>query len=131
MVCANHLHHAPDVCGLLGEAHRVLKPDGLFVANIHPFAGLTGAFQTNPPVPWAHLRPATRFVLSPGVSVNRWREQQYRTSLEGFFTLEQWQPEDDPLAAQLLTPVVRAELEDYSEEELGRKHVLVVGKKTS
>jgi SAM-dependent methyltransferase len=131
VVCANHLHHAPDVRGLLGEACRILKPNGLFVANIRPFAGLTGAFQSTPPAPWAHLRPATRFVLSPGLPVNRWREQQYRTSLKEFFTLEWWQPEDDPQAARLLTPSVRAELGDYSEAELSRKQIFVVGKKTS
>jgi SAM-dependent methyltransferase len=131
VVCANHLHHAPDVRGLLSGARRVLKPSGLFIANIHPFASLTGAFQTDPPVPWAHLRPDTRFVLPPGMPVNRWREQQYRTALEEFFTLEQWQPEDDPQAAQLLTPAIVAELADYTEAELSRKQILVIGQKTS
>jgi SAM-dependent methyltransferase len=80
VICANHLQHAPDVNALLVEAARVLKPGGLFLANIRPYAALTGSFQVDSPAPWSHLRqeppPAAYLPL------NKWREIQYQAALE-------------------------------------------------
>jgi SAM-dependent methyltransferase len=125
VICAHHLQHAPNVEGLLSEAARVLKPGGLFLADIRPYAALTGAFQANFDRPWSHLRENSL----PELPCNKWRERQYRVALEKYFTLEAWLPETDPQAQARLTPEVRAELEGYNEEELTRAQIVVVGRK--
>lgn len=131
VVCLNHLQHAPDVTGLLAEAARVLKPGGLFVANIRPFAGLTGALQLDLNVPWGHLRRTDWFESVPPQPLNKWRESQFRVALADFFTVQSWQPENDPQTLSLLTPDIRAELADYSEEELTRRQIWVVAQTNS
>jgi SAM-dependent methyltransferase len=125
VICANYLQHAPNVEGVLAEAARVLKPGGLFLADIRPYAALTGAFQTNPETPWGHLRQNS----SPEQPCNKWRERQYRAALEKYFTLEAWLPETDPQAQAQLTPEIRAELSAYEEAELTRKQVMVAARK--
>jgi SAM-dependent methyltransferase len=120
VICAN-LHLVPDVRDLLAEAARVLKPAGLLVANIRPYAGLSGG-----PSPWAHLLAPETVTPAPGVTPNKWRAAQFQAAMEPYFTLTQWQVEIDPQAAARLTPELRAALADYSEAELTCGQILVV-----
>ncbi len=127
VICTNHLQHAPDVNGLLAETARVLKPGGLLLADIRPYATLSGAFQNDLQTPWGHLRggiPST----AP-YPLNKWREKQFQEALGKFFILDQWLPKVEPQAQAQLTADIRAELVDYSEEELTRRQILVVARK--
>jgi len=129
VICANYLQHAPDVDSLLAEAARVLKPGGLLLADIIPYASLNGAFRFDPESPWDHLRQNKKGPPTSSVSLNKWREARYRTSLEKYFSLEQWLAEPDEAAQAQLTPAIQAELVDYSEAELTRKQIVVIAKK--
>ncbi len=130
VLCSQYLHHAPDVTGLLAEVARVLKPNGVILADIRPYPALTGAFLPPEADPaWAHLRRPD-FTTPPRLILNQWREAQYRTALAQFFTVEQWLTTPDELAQRRLTPDIQAELADFSAEELTRLRVLVVGRKS-
>lgn len=130
VICLNHLHQAPDVEGLLAEAARVLKPGGVLIAQLKPYASLSGAFSPDNPHSWSHLRPAAEvFPPNSTVSLNQWREPQHRAALEKFFRLEQWQTEQDDQAVAQLTPEIRSELGDYSEAELTRRQIMVLARK--
>ncbi|MCB0210632.1 MAG: class I SAM-dependent methyltransferase [Anaerolineae bacterium] len=127
VICTDYLQHAPDVVGLLAEAARVLKPGGLLLADIRPFAGLHGAFETVD-APWGHLHSA--FVSTIDKPLNRWRAHRFRVALEESFTIEQWLSEDNPQADKLLTPERLAELaDDYQAEELRCQKIIVVAKR--
>ncbi len=126
VICADYLHHAPDVNGLLAEAVRVLKPGGLFLANIKPYSSLGGGFQDNEAEPWGHLRDEGE--ADHDFIFNRWRETQFHDSLAHHFTIEQWRVEQDETAEARITPVIQAELAHYSPEELTRQHIVVVAR---
>jgi SAM-dependent methyltransferase len=127
VICLNYLQHAPDVESLLAEAARVLQPGGLFLADILPYPALTGAFQAVDSTPaWNHLLDHHH---NPSIPLNKWRESQYRAALEKHFTLDQWLTEPDEAAVTELTPEIRADLADYSAEELTRKRVVVLARK--
>lgn len=130
VVCLNHLQHAPDVAAILAEAARVLKPRGLLVVNIVPYASLDGAFSTDGRQPWHHLRQPEESTYTPGLILNGWRENQYRTTLEKFFQIEQWQAEQDERAQTQLTPALKAELAAYDEAELTCQQIMVVARKS-
>lgn len=129
VVCFNYLQHAPNVNGLLAEAARMLKPGGLFIANIRPFTSFMGAFQVDPTAPWGHLRPATRFEITPEVPLNRWRESQFSAALKAHFTIETWETETDSQTEPFLTPEIQEELADYAPDELTRKQIIVCAKR--
>ncbi|MCG3210815.1 MAG: hypothetical protein FOGNACKC_04449 [Anaerolineae bacterium] len=129
VICLNHLQHAPNVNGLLAEAARVLKPGGLFIANIRPFVSLTGALQVDLNTPWGHLRDSAWAETAPQLPLNRWREAQFKAALEQHFATVDWEPENEPQTLRLLTPDIRAELAAYSEDELTRKQIWVVAHK--
>lgn len=128
-VCSDHLAHAPDVAGLLAEIARLLKPGGLFIANLTPYASLAGqmlAFGKISP-PWGHLRGQ---VEGPPVSqaFNQWPVEQFRAALARHFTIEQWLVERDEAAAAQLTPALQAELTGYALAELVCRQVVVVAR---
>jgi SAM-dependent methyltransferase len=127
VLCANFLHHAPDVAQLLAEAARVMKTGGLFVANIRPYAGFTGAFQLDANKPWAHLQPELDLV--PQLPLNRWREAQYKQAVEKQFKIEQWLPELDEKVKALLTPDLKKRLTAYAESELICRQIWLVARK--
>lgn len=127
VICVNHLQHAPDVAGLLAEVARVLKPGGLFLADIRPYVGLQGAFEVVDP-PWSHLH--NTFISSADKPLNKWHSQRFYTAIEKHFTIEQWLSEISEQAQSLLTPEVQAELpEDYQAEELICHNIIVVAKR--
>jgi SAM-dependent methyltransferase len=124
VICTGYLHLAPDINSLLAEAVRALQPGGLLLADFRPYPALTGAFQ--PPEttsPWAHLRSHHHHLTVP---LNQWREAQYRATFENHFTITHWLTEQDEPAQAHLTPELRAELADYSEDELTRKEIVVL-----
>jgi SAM-dependent methyltransferase len=133
VICANYLQHAPNVDSLLLEVVRVLKPGGLFLAEIRPYTALNGDFGlAGAAEPWGHLRPGRVLKLDGSLIFNQWREAQFRASLETHFNLDQWLAEQDDEAQARLTPEIKAKLTDnadYSDEELTRKQVLVLGRK--
>jgi SAM-dependent methyltransferase len=129
VICANYLQHAPNVEGLLAEAARVLKPGGLFVAAIRPYAAFNGAFPAKPKNAWGHLTQPISGPAERSLSFNKWRETQYQQALEKYFTIEQWLAESEPGAQAQLTPEVRSQLASYSEAELTRKQIIVAAKK--
>jgi SAM-dependent methyltransferase len=129
VICPNHLPHAADVESLLAEAARVLKPGGWLVADIRPYPALTGAFGPDGTRPWAHLRGGDGSADEPGLIFNRWREAQYRSALEKFFAITQWQAEPDERAVKLLTPDIRTELSEYDEAELTCRQIIVMAQK--
>lgn len=130
VICLNYLHHAPDVESLLAEAARVVKPGGVLVANIRPYAALSGAFLPASTPAWSHLRQTEElFFTNSAASLNQWCEQQYQSILEKFFKLEQWQTAQDDQAVARLTPEIRAELADYGEVELARRQVIALARR--
>jgi ubiquinone/menaquinone biosynthesis C-methylase UbiE len=127
VVCNNFLQHAPDVAGLLAEAARVLQPGGLILADVLPYPALTGAFQTvDDQSPWDHLRHP---FSDPSLPFNQWREGQYQTAFEKYFTIEQWLIGQDEQAEALLTPEIQAELAEFSPEELTRQEIVILARK--
>ncbi|MCB0164592.1 MAG: class I SAM-dependent methyltransferase [Anaerolineae bacterium] len=127
VICHDYLQHAPDVAGLLAEAARVLKPGGLLLADIRPYASLYGAGELVDP-PWGHLHPT--FIADTSQPLNKWREARFKTAIGHHFNIEQWLPENDPQAQTLLTPEVRATLpEDYGAEELTCRRIRVVARR--
>ncbi|MBE7554853.1 MAG: methyltransferase domain-containing protein [Anaerolineales bacterium] len=118
IVCLNHLQHAPDVESLLAEAARVLKPGGVLVADIIPYPALNGAFSPDGTQPYA------------AVTLNQWRESQYRDAFEKRFRVEVWEPEQAPQALANLTPGMQAELTGYMETELAPRRIMVTARKT-
>lgn len=130
VVCLNHLQHAPDVAAVLAEAARVLKPGGVLVANVVPFASYNGAFSADDRQPWHHLRQPEESAYTPGLVLNQWRENQYRAVFEKFFQIEQWQTEQNERAQAQLTPALKAELTAYDEAELTRQQIMVVARKS-
>ncbi len=129
ILCSNYLQHAPDVDSLLAEAARLLRPGGLLLADVRPFPALTGAFQTpDSAPPWEHLR---RSFYDPTLPLNRWRESQYRTVFEKYFTIKQWLTEQDETAPTYLTPEIEAELADYRAEELTRGQIVILAQRSN
>ncbi len=127
VICTNYLQHAPDINSLLSEAARVLKPGGLFLATICPFAALNGALQIDSASPWSHLVQDN--LPASGLIFNKWRETQFQEALAQHFTIKQWLPEIDPQAQTYLTPEIRQKLTSYSDDELTRQQIKVIATK--
>ena len=109
VICCDHLPHAPDVAGLLAEAARVLKPGGLFLADI----------KFDPPAPPGR---------ASGGALNRWSAAQYRAALERHFVIESWLSGPDETAPAHPTPERQAARQDYSEAELTRQEVVLLAR---
>jgi len=129
ILCNHYLHHAPNVPGLLAEANRVLKPNGVLLANIRPYPALTGAFLPPDAEPaWVHLRSG-EMIAPPNTNLNQWREAQYQACLTQYFEIDHWFTEQDEVAQTRLTPEIKTELSDYDETELTRQEIVVVARK--
>ncbi len=129
------LEHLPDLGAAARELRRILKPDGLTYLYFHNFASVSGGHHiawkypdrepsTTVP-PWDHLRQN----LYPDIPsrINRLRLDEYRAAFENHFEILDWMP----LAREgeaLLTAEIRAELADYSEEELLTKGYVIVAR---
>lgn len=127
--------HLPDLPAALASLKRVMKPRGVTYICIHNFTSLSGGHhiswknpQTEPSrlvPPWDHLRQ-NRFPKIPSW-INRLRAQDYRRAFEADFEILDWftlYTEGE----KLLTPEIRAELSDYTTEELLLKEFVVVAR---
>ena len=126
--------HVQDVPQAIAELERVTKPGGVGLVEIHLFSSLSGAhnllYSVNGSVslppriePWDHLRKQ-RVPVPPQAGLNRWRLAQFLAAFEARFEILDWERSEE--GADLLTPEIRAELADYSEEELLTRTVTAV-----
>jgi SAM-dependent methyltransferase len=127
--------HIADVAQTVEHLHRVIKPQGLSYIYIHNYTSLSGGHHiawkypdTEPSEnvpPWDHLRDK-RHPWIPSW-LNELREHDYRAAFEQHFEIVDWiQTETE--GKQLLTDVMRAELKQYSDQELLTKGFVVVAK---
>lgn len=127
--------HLPDVRAAVASLGRVLKPGGLACVYIHNYASLSGGhhiawkYPDSEPSdrvpPWDHLR-ANQFPDIPSW-INRLRERDYRDAFDRGFEVMEWLPIGREGERQL-TPAIRAELGDYTDEELLTKGYLVLAR---
>lgn len=127
--------HISDISSTLRALHRVMKPDGIAYIYIHNYASLSGGHHiawkypdTEPSTvvpPWDHLRDH-RYPDIPSW-INRMREHEYRDTFEKEFEILDWIHICTEGSA-LLTPQIREELRDYSEQELLTKGFVVVAR---
>lgn len=127
--------HLPDVPDVLSDMRRTMKPDAIAYIYIHNYTSLSGGHHiqwkypdTTPPddvPPWDHLRE-NRFPNIPSY-INRLRLEQYRQMFEAEFEIVEWRLTNYE-GEQFLTPDIREELAEYSEEELLTKGVIVIAR---
>ncbi len=127
--------HLPDVPGTLESLARVLKPGGRTYIYIHNYTSLSGGHHiawkypdTEPSAivpPWDHLRENRHSDIPSWI--NRLRECEYRGMFESLFDILDWIPLKEEGRA-LLTPPLREELAQFSEQELLTKGFVIVAK---
>lgn len=127
--------HLPDVEGAVRELRRTLRPDGLTYIYTHNYTSISGghhiawkypdAEPSDTVPPWDHLRE-NQFPDVPSW-INGWRMKQYREVWERHFDIEDWILTERE-GESLLTPQIRDELSEYSEEELLTKGFIVVAR---
>lgn len=130
--------HLPDVPAVLSEMQRTMKPNAITYIYIHNYTCLSGGHHIGwkypdrePPEkvpPWDHLRE-NRFPDIPSY-VNRLRLHDYRRMFEQSFEILEWRLTKRE-GERFLTAEMRAELADYSEEELLTKGVIVIARPKS
>ena len=115
------LEHVEDVPALLDDVNRVLKPDGVTLHMIHLFPSIRGGHTcrsedclttTKDEVrPWDHLRGGPSLA-----GLNKLRLADYRKLFDQRFEVMDWVPSTG--GKELLTEEIKAELPDYTEEDL-------------
>lgn len=128
-----HLHDVPKA---VEEMHRVLRPGGKAYVVAHLFPSPSGGHALDwagdePPedsaVPaWDHLRE-NRFPAH--VYLNKLRADEYVAAFERYFEIEELEYRTE--GQQLLTDELRAELSDWSEEDLTRRLLTVTLRKAA
>ena len=129
--------HIPDVAEANRQVARVLRPGGLAYIEIHLFPSLSGGHdlpwivpgktELGDVIPWQHLRnPAWQ---AP-VFLNRLRERDYDRLFRSTPNLEivEWRTEYIE-GQHLLTEQIRAELAEYSDQELTKRSIIVVARR--
>mgnify|MGYP001148244711 CR=1 FL=1 len=132
--------HIEDVETATLEIYRTMKKGAVVYIEIHLFPSLTGghAIPYAPPgsqivktagVPlWDHLRQ--KLYTFTHYPLNKLRERDYRRIFERGFQILEWVTEfHEP--KRFLTPEIRTELMDYSEEELLKRSIVVILRKGS
>jgi SAM-dependent methyltransferase len=130
--------HVADVPAANREVARILRPGGIAYIEIHLFPSLSGGHdlpwivpgrtELGDVTPWQHLRDPNW--KSP-VFLNRWREQDYRHaffSTPGLEILE-WTTEFTEGQSLVTDEILRA-LPDYTAEELTKRSIIVVARRT-
>ena len=130
VISNNAFEHIANVPQAVAEIHRVLKPGGITYIRIHLFTSLSGGHNIdlrNPSKvpPWKHLR--SKDYTAP-VYLNRLKEQEYISLFRVRFEILDI-IDGVCVGRNLLTPSIRAELSDYSEEELLKMHITIVARK--
>ncbi len=129
-VSNNVFEHIADIPKAIAEVYRVLKRGGIIYIRINLFTSLSGGHNfdlSNPGKvpPWDHLR-GNRYKVP--VYLNKLGQDEY-ISLFGqrFKILDVI--DGQYVGKDLLTPSLRAELTGYSEEELLKTHITIIGRK--
>lgn len=129
------LEHVADLSSAFANLRRALKPDGIAYLYVHHFTSLSGGHHiawkhpnTSPSrkvAPWDHLR-ARRHVQIPSW-LNQVRAAEYRRLLEAEFEIIEWHwlPKE---GEALLDQEIRAELAEYSEQELLHKGFIAIAR---
>jgi SAM-dependent methyltransferase len=112
--------HISAVGKAVAELNRVLKPRGIAYVRIHLFSSVTGGHlpQWKDPEkvpPWGHLRG--KGPTAP-VRLNGLRKGEYLSLFKQQMDVLQVLETDKGVGQDLLTPEIRSELQQYSEEEL-------------
>ena len=108
------------------QIYRVLRPGGVAYVSLHLYTSLGGSdhplLWTEPDKypSWGHLRESTPYYRKHGLPVNGWRLAQYKEIFGRIFDEVHYviYKAEQQQARSLLTPSIRAELREYSEEEL-------------
>jgi len=118
--------HLPDPERALDHMIQALRPGGVLFTSIHLYTSNNGhhdirAFtggESELPA-WGHLRPQMRDRIHPSSYLNRWRLDRWRALFsEKAPGCEEYLETHSNRYAALMNPQVRAELAEYSEEEL-------------
>lgn len=128
--------HLSDVPRVLEEVARVLKPDGIASIGVHLFASLSGghhlewAFPEDAPSrrvpPWDHLREAK---FGSHAYLNKWSERQFVDAFRARFAIVEHASRNE--GESYLTRDIERELKDYTREELLKREIRVVLRKTT
>jgi SAM-dependent methyltransferase len=119
--------HLPDPAPALRSACRALRPGGVLYTGIHLYTSNTGhhdirAFTGGRAAlpPWGHLRGAVRSQVRPSAFLNEWRLGDWRELFQrlapGCDEFQERYGEEE--LCRRLTPALRGELADYTDEEL-------------
>jgi SAM-dependent methyltransferase len=131
--------HVVDVPAATVEIARVLKPGGCAYLEIHLFPSLSGGhdlpwivpgtIRLDGITPWRHLRDRS---WTEPVGLNRFRERDYRTMFEEIAGVEiaDWQTEFRE-GEPFVTDDILSELPDYTAEELTKRSIIVVLRRTA
>jgi len=123
--------HIADVPRAVAELARVVRRGGYVHVHIHLFSALSGGHHPdylNPGrvPPWDHLRERKHVVP---YYLNGLREGEYIASFRDKFDIIEVVDVGKGEGRDLLTPEIRAELADYSEEELLKRGITIVGQR--
>jgi SAM-dependent methyltransferase len=119
------------------QLHRVLKPGGVAYVQLHLYTSLGGGdhplllTQPDQYPAWGHLRKSTPYYRKHGLPVNGWRLAQYKTTFERIFGDVRYviYEAEQQHARSLLTPSLRTELSEYSEDELLTTTLTILARK--
>lgn len=130
--------HVADVPAANRQVARILRPGGLAYIEIHLFPSLSGGhdlpwivpghLELGDVQPWRHLRDPN---WRAPVFLNRLRERDYRQAFESTPGLEivDWMTEFTE-AESLVTDEVRRALPDYTDQELTKRSIIVIARRT-
>lgn len=123
--------HIAAVDKAAAELNRVLKPGGTAYLRIHLFSSISGGHHpqwADPEKvpPWAHLRGKADSIP---VSLNRLRKAEYLSLFEQRLDVTEVLEIDRGIGRHLLTPAIRSELAQYSDDELLTKSIGLVVRK--
>jgi len=130
--------HISDVRAANRTIARALKPGGVAYIEIHLFPSLSGGHdlpwivpgktELGDVKPWRHLRDAS---WQAPVFLNRMRERDYRAAFEDTpgFEIVDWKTEYTE-GREYVTPDVLRDLPDFNIDELTKRSIVVVARKT-
>lgn len=123
--------HLANVAQAVSELARVMRKGGIAYIDIHLFTTPSGGhhlFWQNPEKvpPWDHLRqrnvPLTAYL-------NEYRESEYLELLQEKLEILEVLDVDKGEGKELLNAEIRAELQNYSEEELLKHGIIIIARK--